>query len=407
MKMKKNMSARVLYSLILVLIASSLSAASADTVTGILVHGNYRTPETEIISLSGLSVGSEVSDADLAAARERLVRSGKFDEVSIEKRYRTLDASGPVFLLIRVKEGEPLPDRFLYSPIVSYSDEDGFTAGVTIAAIDLFGWGERLVMPVSFFGVEQVGATLRFEDVGGVIGMLDFSIQRRKWTNPHYDIEDDRISAGVQAIQRYGWFRMSGGWLYEDVTFGALEEKLHHANFQFALDTRQSRYDSYDAVYASAGIERSWSDLLDDSFDRYNFDLRAYKQVFGRTVLAGWVRSEHASDPLPAFMRPVIGGARTLRGHETDAYSGDNLFLATVELRVPLTPVAALYKGGIFGFYDWGAVWDDGTAFDDAVMHEGVGIGAWFIVSGIGANLSVANNRDGEWRVHFGSGLKF
>src|SRR5262245_53062711 len=80
------------------------AAGTTDRVTEIRIQGNYRTPEEDVRKLAGIQIGDEVDDEAIGVVQQRLEKSGRFDEVRVLKRWRTLDAGGDVVLLILVTE---------------------------------------------------------------------------------------------------------------------------------------------------------------------------------------------------------------------------------------------------------------------------------------------------------------
>ncbi len=78
--------------------------ASAEIVAEIRVHGNLSVPDAEVIALAGVSVG-EAAGPDLAEiVRDRLAASGRFETVDVRRRYRSLNATDQVALVIVVRE---------------------------------------------------------------------------------------------------------------------------------------------------------------------------------------------------------------------------------------------------------------------------------------------------------------
>jgi hypothetical protein len=148
--------------------AAQATGASAETLAEVRVHGNHTTPDDEVLRLAGLTMGQPIDIAAIEAAAQRLKESGRFEEVEIRKRYRSLEPGGDVALVVVVRE-HPLPDdtipcpavmrpfRRLWAsgmvmPMVRYNDGDGFTYGARVSVVDTLGRGSRLSVPLSWGG---------------------------------------------------------------------------------------------------------------------------------------------------------------------------------------------------------------------------------------------------------------
>ncbi|MCD6362725.1 MAG: BamA/TamA family outer membrane protein [Synergistetes bacterium] len=87
-------------------------------------------------------------------------------------------------------------------------------------------------------------------------------------------------------------------------------------------------------------------------------------------ILATRVRYGDSSGTVPYFEKYFLGGANTLRGYPRDYLFGDKVFLANLELRVPLDKGLELVV-----FNDWGYAWkkDESLSFSD--LKRGIGFG--------------------------------
>jgi len=70
----------------------------------IRVQGNYATPDQDVIRIAGVTVGGPVPPDVVAEVEARLRASGRFDEVEVRKRYRSLTALDEVALIVIVRE---------------------------------------------------------------------------------------------------------------------------------------------------------------------------------------------------------------------------------------------------------------------------------------------------------------
>ena len=113
----------------------------------------------------------------------------------------------------------------------------------------------------------------------------------------------------------------------------------------------------------------------------------------------------------PTYTAYASPGEADLGITKTDSpdpvYIGDNITLAAVELRLPLTSPMAFYRAGIHFFFDSGTVYDYGQKLRDAKFHYGVGLGGFFRVAIIGVRLDLGFDLEGNVRFHYGSGFRF
>jgi len=375
-----------------------------QTVTEIRVHGNYETPDEEVLEAAGLAVGARVTDADLAAVAARLERAG-YREIEILRRYRSLTSIDEVVLIISLRERVPASKKFLFLPEIHYNEDEKFSAGGRVSTKSLLGGGELISVPVTIGGVDRAALEItRSWDSGiGVGGSFEY----RKFTNPHFGVGDERLRGALfvdKAFSQPFRARLYGAW--ESVDFGGARNDLLRYGAQLTFDTRPSEGFAYDAVLARAGWEAIDPDNT-GSVNRLTVELAGYKTLFGPVVVAARGLYENTDASLPAYERAYVGGMVSLRGTRAGTFSGDGRALGTVELRIPLTTLAGLGRAGLTAFWDMAAVWDHGTAVGDAPLHHGVGGGVFLQIPVVRLNLDVGNNLAGDTRLHVGLGFRF
>ncbi len=69
--------------------------------------------------------------------------------------------------------------------------------------------------------------------------------------------------------------------------------------------------------------------------------------------------------------------------------------------------VGGLVRLGVSAFWDTGTTWDYGERLGDQRFRHGVGGGVFAQAPLIRLNVDVANNLEGDTRVHFGFGFRF
>ena len=151
----------------LAVLALAALLQTAETITEVRVHGNATLSDEAVIQLAGVTLGSPVDASGMAAIEKRLRDSGRFDEVQVRKRYRTL-AMDEVSLLLVVHErpgitasGAPpgiarrIRNRLMFFPIFHYDDGYGWTYGARTSLVNVAGKGTRLSVPLSWGGTRR------------------------------------------------------------------------------------------------------------------------------------------------------------------------------------------------------------------------------------------------------------
>jgi len=386
------------------------------------VHGNHTTPDAEVLRIAGLAIDQPLLPPDLAAALTRLRGSGRFDDVEFRKRSRSLDDTGDVALIILVRE-HPVPDEVIattpaplrpfrrlmasgmFLPVFGYSDGYGFTYGARFTFADTLGRGGRLSVPLTWGGTKRVALEADRPLSRGPFDRLTASASIWSRENPYFELDEDRRELTVGASRAMGPVRVGLLAGYARVGFGAPDETVGWYGATVALDTRSDPVFPRNAVYAETG----WTALRPsgDNVNRYRADVRAYRGVFGQSVLCLRAQFDGADGRLPAFERPLLGGAGSVRGYRAGAFSGDNLAAGSIEVRVPVSSPMGIARAGFTVFGDVGRTWDHGDRFGDAPWRRGAGAGVFLLASVFQLNLEVGVRQGGGARVHFTTGVQF
>jgi outer membrane protein assembly factor BamA len=402
--------------------APQAPASADERLAEVRIHGNHTTPDSDVLRLAGLSIGEPVSAASIEAARERLKKSGRFEDVEIRLRYRSLEPGGDVVLIIVVRE-HPVPDEAgvsgaarpfkrlfasgMFLPILSYADGYGFTYGARFSFVDLLGRGSRISVPLSWGGTKKAAVEVERTFRRGPFDRLFGGAAVWERTNPYYDLDEHREEVWIEASRQLAkGLRASGRVGYGHVRFGALEENAATYGAALSFDTRLDPVFPRNAVYASAGWER-----LDPSesaaVNRFSAEARAYRGLVGQTVLSLRVQYAGADLAQPDYARYLLGGASTLRGYRAGSFSGDNLLGASVELRIPFSSPMGIAKAGMTLFTDVGTTWDHAERLSDAQFKPGAGAGFFLLASVFQLNLDFGFREGWGTRIHFTTGLQF
>jgi outer membrane protein assembly factor BamA len=399
---------------------------AAETIAEVRVHGNATLADEAVLKLAGVAVGVALDAGGTAAVEKRLRDSGRFDEVQVRKRYRTL-AMDEIALVLVVHErpglsatGQPpsvlrrLRSRLMFFPIIHYDDGYGWTYGAQTAVVDALGKGTRVSFPLSWGATRRAAVEADRTFKTGPLTRLTGSFGIAQRENPHFLVDDRRTEAKARAERRLFNMVTLGGELGRTrITFLPSRESFWSTSADATLDTRRDPSFPSDAVLTSV----TWSRLhpigqtsfaaTGGSVDRYRFDARGYKRLFGQNVLA--LRAEYAgaSGPLPQYEQWLLGGS-SLRGVKSGRYAGDKRFLWSAELRAPFSSPLSAGRLGFNVFMEGGAAAPYGQSLKSQPRHKSAGAGLFLIAAILQLNAEVSRSIDGRsTRFHFGTGFTF
>jgi hypothetical protein len=399
------------------------TAQTGETIGEVRVHGNHTTPDSDVLTIAGLAVGTAVTDEVLRTAAVRLEQSARFENVEIRKRYRSIDNSNDILVIILVNEVAgvtpenlmPGPLKRLRSlgmwlPVLDYSDGYGFTYGARITFVDVIGKRSRISVPLTWGGERRAGVEVERAFTRGPFTRLEGAAFVNRRVNPHFDIADIRREVRARAERTFvPWLRGGGGLRLTDVHFGTLEQRYLVPSVDVTLDTRTDPGFPRNAIYATTAFERlQFED--GNNVARVTTDVSGYVGLFGSTVFALRAANVRADRAVPGFEQSLLGGAANLRGFDYGYRAGDNLAVLSAELRVPLTSPLLLGRFGIKAFVDAGTVYPSGAKLSDQRFDRGVGGGVFMSWAVVRMGLDIAwpvstDSRKPRW--HFGLGVAF
>jgi outer membrane protein assembly factor BamA len=407
---------------LLALAPAPLAAQTAvqEVVAEVRVHGNYRTPDEEVLRIAGITPGGPLGAGGIEAAASRLRESGRFDAVDVRKRYRSLTDEAQVAVIIVVSErpgvekGGVMPgplkrvrNAIMASPSFEYVDGYGVTAGGRVSFADVIGKAGHVTLPLTVGSTRRAAVEIDKTLPSGPVRRLQGSAAIASRENPAYGVRDRRWEITLAASRPLGSFLSVGaraGWA--DVAFDGVRDHLASYGAGLALDTRANPAFPRNAVYLGA----TWDALRPDSgeaVNRYTLDARAYAGLIGSTVLALRARSDTSDGPLPIYERRLLGGFSSLRGFRAGAFTGDNLATASLELRVPFHSPMHVGQTGLTLFGDMGTAYEHGTTLKDADVHTGFGAGWYLRAPLVQLEIDVARGDDRRTRLHVTAGLRF
>ncbi len=398
----------------------------AETIAEVRVHGNATLSDEAVITLAGVALGAALDGGGTDVIEKRLRDSGRFDEVQVRKRYRTL-AMDEIALVLLVHErpgvstsGEPpsvlrrIRSRLMFFPVLHYDDGFGWTYGGRTAVVDALGKGTRLSFPLSWGATKRAAIEADRTFKTGPLTRLTGTLAVAQRENPHFLVDDRRTEVNARAERRLFNIVTLGGELGRTrVDFLPARERFWTSGADATLDTRRDPSFPSDAVLASV----AWSRLhpigqtsfgaAGDPVDRYRLDARGFKRLFGQNVIAIRAEYDTVSGPLPQYEQWLLGGS-SLRGVRSGTYAGDTRVLWSAELRVPFSSPLSVGRVGFNVFMDGGATAPYGERIRDQPRHKSAGAGLFLIATILQLNLDVSRSIDGKGtRLHFGTGFTF
>jgi outer membrane protein assembly factor BamA len=414
----------------LVLGAASVSAAAAPgilapfagrRVTAIELQGFHVTRENVIRREIHTAVGEPLRADVVAADVQRLDNLSIFAEIGIGA-----DADGEgVRLTFRLKE---MPSWIPWVGF-SYTEEDGFSAGPKVSALNLKGRAISLGARAYFGGAEQYSARLTWPWIGGNHVSFDFNGARLNRADTLNGFEETSyeftpwvgtyLGEHGRLAGKFSLFRMKS-----DVDGKTLspdnEDVLPRLGVSAGWDTRDSWR------FPSRGWQNElelWRTSGDADFWSMNLDLRRWLPISRRQrVLVSSLTSLQSGTvgvDVPQYMMYRMGGANSIRGYAIDDLGrrlyGKSQMIETVEYSVNVVPLRrwdiwrfALRMGlDLAAFTDAGIAWNESSDLALNRARGGLGVGVRLLVPGSEmVRLDVGWSPEGGFHFHFASGSK-
>jgi outer membrane protein assembly factor BamA len=373
-----------------------------ETLGEVRVHGNHTTPDDVVLSLAGLTVGTPVTDEVLQQAEERLRKSGRFADVEVRKRFRSIDNPSDVLAIVLVDEltavssddltpgpMKRITSAGMWMPIVDYADGYGFTYGGRVSFVNALGSRSRISVPLTWGGERKAAVEVDRTFENGPFTRISGSLGITRRVNPYLDSPDTRREIAARAERALTpWLRAGGGVRvsYVDAT---IDDRYVIPGVDLTVDTRIDPAFPRNALHVTAGVEQMHFKYSPQAL-RWTSDARGYVGLIGSSVLALRVVTSQASEPLPLNERALLGGTQTLRGYDVGYRAADNLVALSAEVRVPLTSPVHVGRFGVKGFIDAGTVYGAQRKLSDQRFDRGIGGGVFFTATIIRAGLDVA-----------------
>ena len=404
-------------------------APGAERLAEVVVHGNHSTPDAEVVAAAGLAIGAPLPADAPVRARQALQATGRFEGVDVRKRYRSIERTDEVVLVILVDERPnpldlptPAPmrpfrklrDGLMFFPLLSFTDGYGLSYGAQFTFADVLGRRSRIGVPLTWGAERRAAVEIDRKFRRGPFSRLEGGAGLLGRDHPLFDVPDRRAEAWARAERALPLaLRVGGGVRWSDISFGGastpafdLDERMIASGVDLTLDTRTDPTFPRNGVYARA----AWEHLAFDarpSRRRTSVDARGYVGLIGSSVLVARAMHGRADGPLPAYEQWLLGGPSSLRGFRTGSFAGDRIAAASLELRLPFSSPLRVAKTGVAVFVDSGAVWDHGARAADAEWRRGYGAGVFAIATVFRFRLDVAHGHGRGTRAHVSAGLTF
>jgi outer membrane protein assembly factor BamA len=325
-------------------------------------------------------------------------------------------------------EFREMPPVIVY-PSFSYTEENGFSYGPAVSALNLGGRGIRLSARAFFGGSSQRFARFTWPWIRGDHVSLDFSGGRLE--------RDDSLNGfREQSWEFTPWLgtylgphgRLRGTVslfrMHADVPDKTLDPDNadHFMRIAGALgwDTRDSWRNPRHGWLNELEI---WRNAGDGDFWTAHFDVRRYQPTGPRqhVLLSGLLtlQSGTVGEDVPGYLTYYLGGANSIRGYDVEALgpslNGKNQLLTTAEYNVALLDIERRdfwkwsYSIGLqlTAFGDLGVAWSDSDELTWDRFRGGTGAGLRILVPGAEqVRLDLGWSPDGGIHFHFASGTK-
>lgn len=399
-----------------------VTTAPAERLAEIRVQGNTLTSDADVVALTGVTPGDEVTPTFVDEVSKRLRSTGRFASVEVLKRYASIADPTQILLVVIVDEGRVSvrmePDGtaravrrrappLMFLPMFGASDGYGLTYGALIAAPDVLGPRTRLTVPLTWGGERRAGVELEKRTSAERLTRLRLgaSFLRR-------DIE---VTGGVDR-RRQLWVRGErevvqavrvGVWSGVDaVSQSGLETRIARIGTDMSIDTRVDPMLSRRAIYVRTAVERL---AVHDGPApvRTLVDASGYVGGPGPSTIVIRAYRDGANSAVPSFLKVLRGRDDTLRGYRAGSAAGDSAAAGTLEVRLPLTAPLRRAKFGVRAFVDAAAVYDAGERLRAQHFERATGGGVWLTATVIRFAFDVAHGSNGATRAQVSSGLLF
>jgi outer membrane protein assembly factor BamA len=391
-----------------------------ETIAAIQVHGNLVTADEEIRRLADVQIGEPLDEQTVDRIATRLRAAKRFESVQVLKRFASISDPSQIIIVIIVDEGRVRiartndPEhpfravknhwpRLMYQPILRRDDRYGTTYGARVAVPDAFGKNSRLIVPFAWGGEKQAGVEMDKTNATGLLSRLRGGLSWSQRTHPVFQQEESRGELWVRGEHWFRpQFRVGVTTELQHETFGGARDLFGRIGGDVVVDTRVDPALPRNAVYGRA----AWTHLA--GAHQTELDGRGYIGLFDQLVLGVRAQRIDADPSLPAYLKPIFGGAANVRGFSAGTTIGDTLTATSAELILPLTSPLRIARFGVTAFTDAGAV-SCGADLPtcDRSWKRGYGGSVWAAAAMFRVNVAVAHGVGSSTRIHVNGDISF
>jgi outer membrane protein assembly factor BamA len=373
-------------------------------VAKIIFTGNRRTKPQIILREMKTQVGDTLDLETLLADQKRILNLGLFNRVEIDSLQR------PEGLHILVGMTERL--YFYPFPIFFINDKDWGKASYGAGVVHINFRGRNEVVAISGWAGYNPAIALDYSNpwlLGSaqLLTRMRFSAQRirsRSLEDSLKDVDEKRLGGYWSIGRRFGLFTyLSLNLGYTELKFDppvkgktldpSGRDRLPSVGLAFTYDRRDLFEYPKSGMLVKLWAQRAGFNSAYIHYLRYGADLRGYKKIYRGLSLGGRIMADLSHDKIPIYDRVFLGYSNRVRGHFNQREEGENLALASAELRFPILPwrYFSFSDAPMFGSYlqnmkfglsagifaDYGRVWfqaNQRPRFADGLRGYGLGL---------------------------------
>lgn len=404
----------------------------------IIIQGNKVTKTYVIEREIKLKKGDLFNSTVLRHSLNKLQGMGYFEDVNVG--FEPSEKPDEVTLVLTVEEQKT--GRITFS--IGHGSESGWSGGLGYEDNNWKGLGHRASIGFETGDREQYWLSYEEPYMDETHYAWRAGVYKRKWIDQdrydkdgsfkvRYDQEKKGIYVGTgkkfHGDSKLSWY-ITADWHENEIRVisGDFDDTdyirghlLAGKNFSLTGTLQRNNLDQY-LSYSKGDVEslnvEHAMDALGGEFSytkywiegKYYTPVRGFERyidTFGAitednpVIFAARVRAGFSSGEIPWAEQYFLGGSNSLRGFKDDEFEGSEMFLANLELRVPMEKTFSLAL-----FYDAGNAWKDETNFDLSDLENSWGIGVRVRTPLGNIRLDIAEGAD-ETRTHFGFGELF